>query len=256
MANRKIGFVMGTRISALSFKETLELADAWVEKKEKKYVCVCNTHSLVTAHYNPAFKQVLDSADLCVPDGMPLVYALRRLGFHGQERVDGPNLMLALCRESEKKGNRIFLYGGTLENLKRLENKLLSIYPGLVIAGSLSPPFRSLTQEEQNDIGNRLNAANADFIFVSLGCPKQETWMFQNRQNINGVMLGVGAAFDFILGDIKRPPLFFQKIGLEWLFRMIAEPKRLIKRYAYNNPAFIIGYVKTYRDDKRKTERV
>lgn len=255
MSNTKYGFVMGTRISARTFKETVELASTWVEGKERKYVCVCNTHSLVTAHYDPAFKQVLDTADLCVPDGMPLVFALRRLGFRGQERVDGPNLMLALCQEAAWKGHRVFLYGGTKENLERLEQKLSNLYPALAISGSFSPPFRSLTQDEQKEIRERINTAQADFIFVSLGCPKQETWMFNNRDAVNGIMLGVGAAYDFILGDIKRPPLFFQKIGLEWAFRLLAEPKRLAKRYAYNNPAFIIGYLKTYRNDQRKTRR-
>src|SRR5690606_27023393 len=117
--------------------------------KLKKYICVCNTHSLVTAYHNPAFKKVLTQSSLCVPDGMPLVFALRRLGFNKQDRVDGPTLMLALCSEAAKKGRSIFLFGGTQENLERLEQKLTKLYPRIRIVGSLSPPFRDLSEQEE-----------------------------------------------------------------------------------------------------------
>ncbi|WKA57750.1 WecB/TagA/CpsF family glycosyltransferase [Planococcus shenhongbingii] len=253
MGEKKSGYVLDAKISARTFNETLALISQWGQLKAQKYVCVCNTHSLVTGYHNAAFKTVLAHSDLCVPDGMPLVFALRRLGFRKQDRVDGPNLMLALCDEAAKKGYRIFLFGGTEKNLARLEKKLTMDFPGIQISGSLSPPFRDLAEQEEEEIRQYINSKKADFVFVSLGCPKQETWMYRNRESINGVMIGVGAAFDFIVGDIKRPPLFFQKIGLEWLFRLIAEPKRLFKRYAYNNPAFLIGYIKTFKKDKRNT---
>lgn len=253
MQAEKSGFVLNTRISALKFNETLDLIDHWINIKQQKYVCVCNTHSLVTGHNQQLFKQVLAEADLCVPDGMPLVFALRKLGFRQQERIDGPNLMLKLCEASVQKGYRIFLYGGTAANLVRLENRLQSMFSGIKIVGSISPPFRDLTEDEKLEIEGQINSANPDIVFVSLGCPKQELWMQANRSKIPGVLIGVGAAYDFILGDIKRPPLFLQKMGMEWMFRLIAEPKRLFKRYAYNNPAFVFNYLRTYRRDRKNT---
>lgn len=253
MQPEKNGYILDTKISALRFNETLCLIDKWIKGKHQKYVCVCNTHSLVTGHNHKFFKQVLAEADLCVPDGMPLVFALRKLGFRQQERVDGPNLMLKLCEASIKEGYRIFLYGGTAANLVRLKGKLCSMFPGIQIVGSVSPPFRDLSEEEKLDIEVQINNAEPDLVFVSLGCPKQELWMHANRSKVKGIMIGVGAAYDFILGDIKRPPVFFQKIGLEWVFRLLAEPRRLFKRYAYNNPAFVINYLKNYRKDRKNT---
>lgn len=253
MQTEKFGYILDTKISALKFDETLGLIDHWIKEEHQKYVCVCNTHSLVTGHSQKLFKQVLADADLCVPDGMPLVFALRKLGFYQQERVDGPNLMLKLCEAAVPEGYKIFLYGGTAVNLARLGNKLRSMFPGIQIVGEISPPFRNLTVKEKKEIESQINNAKPDIVFVSLGCPKQEIWMHTNRSKVCGVMIGVGAAFEFILGDIKRPPLFLQKLGLEWVFRLMAEPKRLFKRYAYNNPAFVFNYLKMYRKDRKNT---
>lgn len=251
--NSKSGYVLRTKISTLSFQETILLIEKWIEKNEKQYVCVCNTHSLVTGYNDSSFKKVLETAGLRVADGMPLVFALKKLGFKNQERVDGPNLMLSLCQKASQKKYRILLYGGKEENLKRLEEVLINKYPGIDIVDRISPPFRELNTKEKGDILKKINIINPDITFVSLGCPKQEKWMYMNKDKVPGVMLGVGAAFEFILGDIKRPPLFFQKIGLEWLFRLISEPKRLFKRYAYNNTKFLSAYLITYKEDRKKT---
>ncbi|NCT37351.1 WecB/TagA/CpsF family glycosyltransferase [Bacillus sp. EB93] len=253
--NNPFAYVLHSKITALSFKDTVKNIVHWVDTDDKhKYVCVCNTHSLVTASNDKNFNNVLDNASICTPDGMPLVWALREFGFKDQDRVDGPNLMLKLCEESAKKRYKIFLYGDTKETLDRLEKKLNDLFAGINIVGVYSPPFRPLNKQETLEIQNYINETKADIVFVSLGCPKQEKWMYENSSMINGVLLGVGAAFNFIIGDIKRPPIMFQKLGLEWLFRLLSEPQRLWKRYLYNNTVYIYKFVKTYNKNRMKTK--
>jgi N-acetylglucosaminyldiphosphoundecaprenol N-acetyl-beta-D-mannosaminyltransferase len=254
MKNNPYAYVLNSKITALSFIDTVKNILNLVETDDKhKYVCVCNTHSLVTASNDKNFNNILSNAAICTPDGMPVVWALRMFGIKNQDRVDGPNLMLKLCEESIVKKYKIYLYGGTEDTLKRLEKKLEDLYTGINIVGSYSPPFRNLDEKEIIDIQNNINKTKADLVFVSLGCPKQEKWMYENSSKINGVLLGVGAAFNFIIGDIKRPPMIFQKLGLEWLFRLLLEPQRLWKRYFYNNTAYIYKFIKTYSKNKMKT---
>lgn len=254
MKNNPFGFILNSKVTALNMKNTVNNIEQWIQKKEKhNYICICNTHSLVTASKDMEHNKALSEASICTPDGMPLVWALKRLGFKKQERVDGPNLMLNLCEEATKKGYKIFLYGGTEESLNRLVKKLQYSYMGINIVGTYSPPFSSLSDQELEGIRNEINKSQADLVFVSLGCPKQEKWMYENSPYINSVLLGVGAAFNFIIGDIKRPPLIFQKLGLEWIFRLIAEPNRLWKRYLYNNTLYIYKYIKGYKIDKKNT---
>lgn len=247
------GRIITSPITALTFKQTIDELEKWVLAQQKRYVCICNTHSVVTASNDSLFETALTNADICTPDGMPLVWALRSYGFVDQDRVDGPNLMLKLCELSSAKRYRVFLYGGTDETLQQLVQRLSNLFPSLEIAGSYSPPFRSLTDSEDAQIVDMINSAKADFIFVGLGCPKQEIWMYRHRDNINGVMIGVGAAFDFITGNKKRCPEFMQRIGMEWLFRLMSEPGRLWKRYAYNNPVYIYRFIKTYKKNKKHT---
>ncbi|MFB5760252.1 WecB/TagA/CpsF family glycosyltransferase [Paenibacillus medicaginis] len=247
----KYGKIINSNITALTFQETIIELEKWVANKENHYVCVCNTHSIVTASNDKLFATVLNNAGICTPDGTPVVWALRSYGFTEQDRVDGPNMMLKLCELSAQKKYKIFFYGGTAETLEQLNRKVTQMFEGIEIAGSYSPPFRNLTAYEETEIADMINTSNADFIFVSLGCPKQEIWMYNNREKIRGIMIGVGAAFEYITGNIKRPPLFFQKAGLEWVFRLISEPKRLWKRYAYNNPVYVYRFFKTYRKNKK-----
>jgi N-acetylglucosaminyldiphosphoundecaprenol N-acetyl-beta-D-mannosaminyltransferase len=174
-------------------------------------------------------------------------------GFAEQNRVDGPNLMLRLCEEAGRKKYKVFLFGGTGETLEKLVHNLKRDYDGVDIVGSYSPPFRALSAEENRQMTDMINDSGAELVFVSLGCPKQELWMYNNRSQIGGVMIGVGAAFDFISGTIKRSPVFFQKSGLEWLYRLGSDPKRLWKRYAYNNPVYIYRFLKTYRTNKKNS---
>lgn len=246
-------YVLNSKVTALNFNDTVLKIEEWINKGEKqKYVSVCNTHSLVTASKDEKFNQVLASSEICTPDGMPLVWALRACGYKNQDRVDGPNLMLKLCEKAQKNSYKIFLYGGTKEVLELLNKHLKKVYPNIEVVGSYSPPFRSLTEVEKQIIQDHINASNADIVFVSLGCPKQEIWMHDNTKSINSILIGVGAAFNFIIGDIKRPPIIFQKLGLEWFFRLVAEPKRLWKRYLYNNTLYIIKYIKSYRRNKKR----
>ncbi|MEW4209510.1 WecB/TagA/CpsF family glycosyltransferase [Priestia megaterium] len=249
----KFGKVISSNITALNFSETVGVVEKWISEEKDDYICICNTHSAVTASQNALFKDSLDNAGICTPDGTPLVWALRLYGYKNQDRVDGPNLMLKLCELSSQKGYRIFLYGGTNDTLDKLERVLKEKYKNVNIVGKYSPPFRPLEETEEKEIARKVNETNPDLVFVSLGCPKQEIWMHNNKDSIKGIMIGVGAAFGFIIGEIKRPPIFFQKMGLEWLFRLVSEPKRLWKRYAYNNPVYIYRFLKTYRKNKKYT---
>ncbi|PFR30837.1 glycosyltransferase [Bacillus cereus] len=249
----KFGRIADADIAALDFHETTNKIESWILNQENNYVCVCNTHSVVTSGNDQLFHKALDNAGLCVPDGMPLVWALKAYGYKNQDRVDGPNLMLKLCELSALKGYKIFLYGGTDETLEALEVELNQRFLNVKIIGKYSPPFRKLEKNEEQEIIHMINSTKPDLVFVSLGCPKQEIWMFNHKDKIDGVMLGVGAAFEFIIGNIKRPPLVFQKLGLEWLFRLMSEPKRLWKRYAYNNPVYIYRFLKNYKKNKRYT---
>ncbi|MFD4705100.1 WecB/TagA/CpsF family glycosyltransferase [Gottfriedia sp. NPDC058432] len=253
MKNNPYAYILSSKVTALNFKDTVNKIKEWINTNEmQKYVCVCNTHSLVTASNEEKFSRALDNANICTPDGMPLVWALKMFGYSTQDRVDGPNLMLKLCEEASKKNYKVYFYGGTEDTLIQLEEKLKELYPDINIVGSYSPPFRSLSELETKEIQNNINLSKADLIFVSLGCPKQEIWMYENSPKINGILLGVGAAFNFIIGDIKRPPLFIQKLGFEWFFRLLTEPKRLWKRYLYNNSAYIYKFVKSYHKNRQK----
>ncbi|OXS61633.1 hypothetical protein B1A99_03175 [Cohnella sp. CIP 111063] len=250
----KSGYVLESRVTALKFQETVSLIEKWIADEEKKYVCVCTTHSLVTATQREDFKQALHGAGICTPDGMPLVWALKALGFADQDRVDGTSLMMELCRLSAIKGYRVYLYGCTPQTLETITKKLEFEYPGIHIVGAASPPFRTLTEEEESIYLQQINDTRPDLVFVALGCPKQEVWMYRNRNQVKGIMLGVGAAFDYVAGNITRPPAFVQKWGFEWLFRLLMEPRRLWKRYFYNNSAFIYKYLKSFNLNYAKTK--
>jgi N-acetylglucosaminyldiphosphoundecaprenol N-acetyl-beta-D-mannosaminyltransferase len=170
---------------------------------------------------------------------MPIAWMLRHMGFPNQERINGPDLMWNYCQLAERMKEPIFLYGSTPKTLDAIQQKLLDSFPNLLISGTYSPPFRTLTSQEDDEIIDIINNSDARVVFVSLGCPKQELWMAQHRGKINAVMIGVGAAFDYHAGTIKRAPLWMQHHGLEWLHRLYSEPRRLWKRYMVTNSIFI-----------------
>lgn len=236
--------VLGAKINALSWPEVLEQLARWARARESRYVCICNVHSVITTRQDPAFGAVVESADLATPDGAPVAWMLRRLGFPTQQRINGPDLMARYCAEAARRGESIFLYGGTEATLKRLERVLLERFPGLRIAGAVSPPFRPLTPEEDAAAVRAINESGAGIVWVSLGCPKQELWMAEHRGKVNAVMVGVGAAFDYLAGTITRAPLWMQHAGLEWAHRLASEPRRLWRRYIVTNTLFVLGVVR------------
>lgn len=238
------GKVLGSFIDAVDWVTTLERISCWVRRRESRYVCVCNVHSVVTARRDVSFGHVVNDADMATPDGAPVAWMLRKLGYIGQERINGPDLMWRYCEKAVHSGESLFLYGGSPETLELLQRRLFENFPALRIAGSYSPPFRPLTEDEDAAVVEIINHSGAGVVWVSLGCPKQEVWMAAHRGRINAVMIGVGAAFDYHAGAIQRAPLWMQRCGMEWFYRLYSEPRRLWRRYLVTNSLFVIGAVR------------
>lgn len=201
------------------------------------YVCAANAHMLVTARRNPRFNRVLLNASLIIPDGMPLVWLLRREG-KDVERVCGPDLMLKVCSAAEKLGLSIYLYGADAGCLNGIQAKLMSLFPGLCIAGCEAPPILPAEPGFDAAVIERISNSGAQIVFVGLGCPKQEYWMAAHAESSRAVLIGVGAAFDFVAGRKARAPLWLGRAGLEWAFRLATEPRRLWRRYLVTNSQF------------------
>lgn len=231
--------VVGSHIDALGWSEYLERIIGWASRRESRYVCLCNVHSVVTARRDPEFGRVLGEADLATPDGTPVAWRLRMLGFRGQPRISGSDLMSRCCARAAQEGLGVFLYGGGAETLQRLAARLVRQFPGIQIAGCIAPPFRKLAPNEDAQVVRAIEGSGARIIFVALGCPKQEQWMAAHRGRIHAVMIGVGAAFDFHAGVVRRAPRWMQQAGLEWLHRLLSEPRRLWRRYFVTNTLFL-----------------
>ncbi len=228
------------RVDATSLEDATNRALAWSKAGESRYVCVANVHMVMEAYDAPDFRRIVNTANLVTPDGMPLVWMLRRLGFPEQERVAGPDLTLRICEAASQEGVPVGFYGGTPEVLESLVTNLKRKYPTLKIAYAYSPPFRPLTPEEDTQVVEEINSSGTRILFVGLGCPKQERWMAAHKGRVQAVMIGVGAAFDFHAGRLPQAPAWMQRAGLEWLFRLLTEPRRLWRRYARHNPRFVI----------------
>jgi N-acetylglucosaminyldiphosphoundecaprenol N-acetyl-beta-D-mannosaminyltransferase len=238
---RKTQSVLGAMIDAVSWDEALERVISWGNSRESKYVCICNVHSVVTTTSDSEFRQVVNGADMSTPDGAPVAWALRRFGFSDQPRVNGPDLMWKYLAKAEQLGHTVFFYGSTENTLQKLRSVLSKHFPQLKIGGMHSPPFHQLTDNEDEEEIRLINESGAQVVFVGLGCPKQEKWMAAHRGKVQAVMIGVGAAFDYHAGTIRRAPVWWQQNGLEWLYRLCSEPRRLFKRYMVTNSLFIIG---------------
>jgi len=231
--------VIGVEVTALSFEETVERVVAMAKDPSPgRYVCVANVHMLVEARQRPAFREVLEMADLVTPDGMPLVWMMRRGGRPQQERVAGMDLLPAICARAADEGVPVFFLGATMEVLDRMRSKFVQKIPRLKIAGMFAPPFRPLTLDENRALVEMINRSGAGILLIALGCPKQEEWMHNNR-GVRPVMVGLGAAFGVYAGMQRRAPAAMQRSGLEWLFRLAQEPKRLWKRYLVTNLRFL-----------------
>ena len=237
--------ILGTDINLLVLDEAVQQIEEFIHGKEFHYVCFCNVHTIMTCKDDKTFRRITNDAALALPDGMPLVWTARLYGYHQPRRVYGPDLMLALCKKGVSKGYSHFLYGGSINVPETLAEKLNARFPGIKIVGCYSPPFRSLSQHEDEKIVRMINESGADILWVGLGAPKQERWMASHCGRIKApVMLGVGAAFDFHSGTVKQSPKWMQDRGIEWLFRLCVDPKRLWKRYLINNYRFVYHLVK------------
>ena len=231
--------IMGVNIAVTDMDKTLRLVEDNCEAWRGKYICVANVHTTVTAHDDPTYLRVQNGAVMALPDGGPLSRYSRKKGFADAARVTGPDLMRELLKESGTKHYRHYFYGSTQETLDILREKITEKYPGAVIAGMYSPPFRPLTADEDAEIVEKINAAKPDFVWVGLGAPKQERWMAAHENRVQALMLGVGAAFDYEAGNIRRAPAWMQRCNLEWLYRLMQDPKRLFKRYFVTNTKFL-----------------
>lgn len=231
--------VLGTRLHHLTWERALAVMAGWAERRESRVVVACNVHSLVTARLSAAFHQTLQQADLATADGAPVAWMMRQLGCRGQQRISGPDLMWRYFAEAAKRGESVFLYGGEQATLDALRQRMATEFPALRVAGMWSPPFRELTPEEDEAAIQMINASGAQTVWVALGCPKQEVWMTHHRHRIHAVMVGVGAAFAYHAGVVRRAPAWMQRNGLEWLHRVCSEPRRLWRRYAVTNSLFL-----------------
>lgn len=232
--------ILGMRVDATSYEDATGRIMAWAGANDSCYVCAANVHMVMEAHDDRDFMHVVNSAALVTPDGMPLVWGLRRLGAEGATRVYGPTLTLHVCRAAAERQMPVALYGGTGQSLAAFVTFLNDRFPGIQVVCEIAPPFRPLTREEDDAYTRQIVASGARILLVGIGCPKQERWMAQHVSRIPAVMLGVGAAFDFHSGRVRQAPPLLQRMGLEWLYRLIREPRRLWKRYFKHNPRFIL----------------
>lgn len=230
--------ILGTQIAAINMQTALTFIRKNMTALCGKYICISNVHTTVMGYENKTYRKIQNEAALALPDGKPLSILCQKRGFPKADRVAGPDLMREIFACSKECGYTHYFYGSTPETLDILEKKSKEQY-ALSIAGMYSPPFRKMTKEEDSEIIDKINQAQPDFIWVGLGAPKQEYWMYEHRDKLQGLMIGVGAGFDYFAGNIKRAPLWMQKCSLEWLYRLFQEPRRLFRRYLVTNTKFL-----------------
>ena len=235
--------IHGIPIAITDYDRALRFIDDAVATGERGYVCVSNVHTVMAAQEDAELRHALEASTFNVPDGMPLVWALNLLGHSLQDRVYGPELMSRAAARAAENGQRFYLYGGRNQGaLVQLALNLRTRFPGIRIVGGYSPPHRPLTAAEEEQIAEEINATDADVVWVGIGVPKQEKWMARMRDRLDAPMLiGVGAAFDFHAGLVPQAPPMLQRIGLEWAYRLVQEPRRLWRRYLCYNPRFVLA---------------
>jgi len=239
--------ILNVGVDTVSYSEVSDRVIQMLRQARSGYIVAANVHVVMTAYWDQKYRQVLAKAAIVTPDGMPLVWGLRSLDVKGQQRVYGPDLMLALCDRAMQEGLSIYLFGANTDTLERLHQNLKTKFPSLAIAGKHSPPYLKLDSPEFKSRLDQdlevISQSGARIVFVALGCPKQEFWMSMAEQ-FSGVMIGVGAAFDFHSGQVSQAPRWMMAIGLEWLYRFCQEPQRLWRRYLINNPCFVILFAR------------
>jgi len=235
-----VASILYINVHETSYSDATSRIQSWVKAGESRAVYATNVHSIMEAHDGVKFREILNRADLATPDGMPLVWMLRLKGVRNQQRVYGPTLMLHVLEMAAREKIPVGFYGGQPATLEALAQRLPTMYPGLQVCYVYGPPFRPLSDQETEQVRQEMIRSNIRILFVGLGCPRQETWIDAQRGVIPAVMIGVGAAFDFHAGLKPQAPGWMQKAGLEWLFRLWSEPRRLWRRYLYHNPRFIV----------------
>jgi N-acetylglucosaminyldiphosphoundecaprenol N-acetyl-beta-D-mannosaminyltransferase len=233
--------ILGVGVSSINLDDAVETIERWIGARSRNYVCITGVHGVMESRRDEHLRRIHNEAGMVTPDGMPLVWLSRLLGKHRTERVYGPDLMRKMTAVSSQRGYRQFYYGGSEWVADKLKQVLVNAHPELEVAGAICPPFRELTPEEDQAVVDVINAARPHIVWVGLSTPKQEFWMAEHLGRIEApVMVGVGAAFDFLAGTKRQAPLWMQRNGLEWLFRLCSEPRRLWRRYAYIVPGFTI----------------
>ncbi|ACU89117.1 WecB/TagA/CpsF family glycosyltransferase [Desulfomicrobium baculatum] len=232
--------ILGTIIHPTTYRDATALILGWAVRAESRSVCLANVHMVMEAYDDPAYEAEVNGADLAAPDGMPIVWILKLLGHDVKDRVYGPTLTLRVLEAAAMQEVPVGFYGASSDVLAALIVNVRQKFPGLCVTYSCSPPFREPTSDEDEATVRDINASGARILFVGLGCPKQERWMHQHKGRVQAVMLGVGAAFDFHAGAIPQAPSWMRDRGLEWLFRLCVEPRRLWKRHLLHNPRFVI----------------
>jgi len=243
-------YILGQRVDYTTYRKAADRIIQYSNRKKSSYICVSNVHMVMESYDNKKFQNIVNAANIVTPDGMPLVWTLKLLGVKNAERVYGPKLMIELLKVCALKNIPIGLYGGTKEVLDELTIKLPKEHKGLLISYAYSPPFRKLSKDESKEVISKINMSKCKIVFIGLGCPKQEIWMYEHSSYLSMPLIGVGASFDFLANSKRQAPLFLQNIGLEWLFRLFTEPKRLFYRYFYHNPRFICYVFKQLMNDK------
>ncbi len=233
--------VLGIGVSAVNMDQALAQLRTWIDQRTRAYVCVTGVHGVMESRRSSALQAIHNNAGLVVPDGMPLVWLLKLAGCNTADRVCGPELMPRFIQESVARGDRHFFYGGSEVAIAALQDRVRAMAPGVCIAGAISPPYRALTDSEDEAMVAAINAARPDIVWVGLSTPKQERWMAAHRNRLDApALVGVGAAFDMEAGLIKRAPMFLRRTGFEWTYRLVQEPRRLWKRYLSSNPKFVL----------------
>jgi N-acetylglucosaminyldiphosphoundecaprenol N-acetyl-beta-D-mannosaminyltransferase len=237
--------VLGIHVSVTDMDDTVETFDRWIARDERQLVCVSDMNALLQARADERLTALYNTSGLTLPDGMPLVWAGRKAGFDRMARVCGPDLLERVMAEAAERGWSQYFYGGADGVAEQLRDTFVARHPGLEVAGFHCPPYRELSAQEDAEIVDRINAAKPDIVWVGLGAPKQERWMAEHRDRLDAaILIGVGAAFDFHTGRVDRAPLWMQRSGLEWSYRLAKEPRRLWRRYLLGIPRFGAGILR------------
>lgn len=231
--------IMRVNIAAINMDWLLEFTNKNINELSGDYMCVSNVHTTVVSYEDNNYCTVQNNAALAIPDGGPIASLVQKRGHSNAKRTTGPDYMKEILKISAEKGWKHYFYGSTEETINKLKITLEEKYKGVQVVGMYSPPFRELTPEEEENVISEINETQPDFIWVGLGAPKQEIWMAEHQGKVKGFMVGVGAAFDYMVGNISRAPEWMQNHNLEWLYRLLQDPKRLFYRYLYTNPKFI-----------------